>query len=171
MPLDAHDASVAVFVRGLTSLKSLLMKGEAHASVGGTDPAELLRAQLAPGMYSLAVQVHWAAEGARLAVDRLVGAAVAPPAGEGEAKSFAELHQRIDATVAYLRALEPEKVEAGLGRPIEIEHRGGSMKFVGAQFLLQFAIPGFFFHYVTAYGILRHQGVQVTKGDFMGPLG
>ena len=68
MLLSACDLSVAVFVRGLTNLKSMLMKGEAHASASGMDPAELTDAQLAPGMYGLAVQVHWAAEGARLAV-------------------------------------------------------------------------------------------------------
>lgn len=168
MPLNAHDLSVAVFVRGLTNLKSLLTKGEAHASASGMDPAELLDARLAPDMYSLAVQAHWAGEGARLAVDRLVGAMASPSAEE--ARSFGELYRRIDTTVAYLGTLTLEELEAGIDRTIELEHRGGSMRFVGGQFLLQFAIPNFFFHVTTAYGILRHKGVPVTKGDFTGAL-
>lgn len=172
MPLDARDASLAVFVRGLTSLKTLLTKAEKHASANGVDAAELITARLAPDMYDLAVQVHWAAEGARLAVDRLIGATTAPPSGQpDEAKTFAELHHRIDATVAYLTAVGPKELEAGLARTIEIDHRGGSMRFDGAAFLLQFAIPGFFFHVTIAYAILRHRGVQLTKGDFMGAMG
>jgi hypothetical protein len=169
MTLNARDLSVAVFVRGLTNLKSSLVKGEAYCSASGVDPAELIDAQLAPGMHNLAAQAHWAAEGARLAVDRLVGRASAAPAAD--AKSFAEIHHRIDATVAYLDTVKLEELEAGLDRRIEIEHRGGSMRFVGTQFLLEFAIPSFFFHVTTAYGILRHKGVQVTKGDFLGALG
>jgi hypothetical protein len=166
MPLDAHDLSVALFVRGLNNLKTLLSKAEAHAAVSGTDPLELIDAQLAPDMFKLGVQVHWAAEGAKLAVARLLGVPAAP--ATGEARSFAELFQRIDTTVAHLRALAPEDLEAGLARTIEIEHRGGSMKFSGGQFLTEFAIPSFYFHLTTAYGILRFKGVEITKGDFLG---
>jgi hypothetical protein len=169
MPMSARDLSVGVFVRGLTNMKGFLMKGEAHASANGMDPVDFIKAQLAPDMQSLAAQVHWAGEGARISVDRLLGATAAAPADE--AKSFAELFQRIDATLAYLGTIELKELEAGLARTIEIEHRGRSMKFVGSQFLLEFAIPSFFFHVTTAYCILRHQGVQVTKGDFIGALG
>ena len=169
MPVNAHDLSVAFFVRGLTNLKSVLRKGEAHAAATGRDPVELLRAQLAPDMHPLAAQVHWAGEGAKLAVDRLVGVSTKPRADD--AKSFAELHERVDATVAYLGTVAPADLEAGLARTIEVEHRGGSMRFVGEQFLLQLAIPGFFFHVTMAYAVLRQEGVAVTKGDFMGALG
>jgi hypothetical protein len=170
MPLNAHDASVVLFVRGLTSLKVLLTKGEAHAAAAGIDPADLLGAELAPGMYNLAVQVHWAAEGARMAVDRLIGAAVAPGAAD-EAKSFEDLHRRVDAALAHLGAVHSEATEAGLARTIEVAHRGASTRYPGSQFLQQFAVPNFFFHLTTAYAILRHKGVPVTKGDFLGPQG
>jgi len=169
MPVNARDLSVAVFARGLTNLKALLTKGEAHAAASGMEASALLDAQLAPGMHTLAAQAHWAAEGARLGVDRLIGKATA--ASAGEARTFAELYDRIDATIAYLAAVGPEELEAGLDRTITIEHRGGAMRFVGSQFLLEFAIPSFFFHVTTAYGIVRHQGVPITKGDFLGPLG
>ena len=170
MPLNAHDASVVVFVRGLTSLKVLLTKGEAHAAAAGIDPADLLGAELAPGMYNLAVQVHWAAEGARMAVDRLIDAALAPGPAD-EAKSFAELHRRVDAALAHLGAAQCEATEAGLARTIEVAHRGASTRYTGSQFLQQFAVPSFFFHLTAAYAILRHKGVPITKGDFLGPQG
>jgi hypothetical protein len=170
MPVNAHDVSVGLFVRGLTSLKVLLTKGEAHAAAAGIAPSHLLGAELAPGMYNLAVQVHWAAEGARMAVDRLIGAEGAPGAAD-EAKSFEELHRRIDAALAHLGAVPSGATEAGLARTIEIAHRGASTRYTGSQFLQEFAIPNFFFHFTTAYAILRHKGVPLTKGDFLGPQG
>ena len=171
MPLNVHDASVGVFVRGLSSLKVLLAKGDAHATATGLAPPELLCAELAPGMYGLAVQVHWAAEGARMAVDRLIGATVAPPVAADQAKSFAELQERVDAAIAHLAAVDGAALEAGLARTIEIAHRGSSTRYTGTQFLQQFAVPSFFFHFTTAYAILRHKGVPLTKGDFLGPQG
>ena len=116
--LKAFDLSVGVFVRGLTNLKGQLTKGEAHAAATGADPASLLHARLADDMYNLAVQTHWASEGAKLAVARLLGDAPAPLAEEG--KTFAELHERIEATVAHLRGVDPEALEAGLERTIEV---------------------------------------------------
>jgi hypothetical protein len=171
MHLNVHDASVGVFVRGLTSLKVLLAKGEAHAAATGFAPAELLGAELAPGMYGLAEQVHWAAQGAQMAVDRLIGATVAPPVAAEPAKSFADLHVRVDAALAYLGTVDGAALEAGLARTIEIQHRGSTTRYSGTQFLQQFAVPSFFFHLTTAYAILRHKSVPLTKGDFLGPQG
>lgn len=166
MPLTAHDFSVGLFVRGLTNLKAILKKGDAHASASGVDPRELLDARLAGDMYTLAVQVHWACEGAKLAVARLVGAPATPSAGE--ATSFDDLYERIDRTIDDLREVSPTAVDAGLERVIEMEHRGSTTKQAGSQFLVEFAIPSFFFHVTTAYGILRHNGVELTKGQFLG---
>ncbi len=166
MPLNAHDVSVALFARGLTNLKSLLMKGEAHASTNGVNPTELLQGQLAHDMYNLAVQVHWAADGAKLAVARVVGVTMLP--STDVEKTFAELYERIDDTTAYLAAVKPEDLETGLARTIELTYRGGSKVFRGDQFLLEFAVPNFFFHMTTAYGILRQKGVALTKSDFTG---
>ena len=181
MSLSAYDLSAGVFVRGLTNLKTQLMKAEDHAAANGSGEAALLEARLAAEgrvlgvasdaptdlhRYTLAAQVHWAAEGAKLAIAHLLGAPPAPAAND--AKSFADLHQRLDATIAYLRATAPNDLEAGLDRTIVIEHRRGSMRSSGGQFLLAFAIPHFFYHVTTAYGILRNQGVQLTMGDFLG---
>ncbi len=184
MSLNAYDLSAGLFVRGLTNLKMQLTKAEDHAAATGSGEAALLDAQLATDgrvrgvasdtpadlhMYTLAAQVHWAAEGAKLAITQLLGAPSVPAAND--AKSFADLHQRLDATIAYLREIAPSDLEAGLDRTIVIEHRRGSMRSSGSQFLLAFAIPHFFYHVTTAYGILRNQGVQLTMGDFLGNWG
>ena len=165
--LTAHELSAGLFVRGLANLKGILNKAEAHAAADAGGEAALIGAQLASDMNHLGIQVHWAAEGAKLAVDRLLGIA-APPTPASDAKSFAELEQRIDAAITYLGAVAPRELQAGLDRQIEVQHRGGSKRFTGRQFLLEFAIPNFYFHLTTAYCILRHAGVELTKGDFLG---
>jgi hypothetical protein len=183
MSLNAYDTSAGLFVRGLTNLNTQLTKAEEHAAVSGTGEAALLDAQIAaegpvPGAasapsdlhtYTLAAHVHWAAEGATLAIAQLLGAPRVPAVND--AKSFADLRHRLDATIAYLREIPPSDLEAGLDREIVIEHRRGSMRSSGSQFLLAFAIPHFFYHVTTAYGILRNQGVRLTMGDFLGNWG
>ena len=177
---DAYDLSAGLFVRGLSNLKAQLTKAEVHAAAGGGGEAALLDAQLGvhgrvPGssdvptdlhMYTLAAHVHWAAEGATLAIAQLLGAPVAPAAND--APRFAELHQHLDATIAHLQGVARSDLEAGLDRTVVIEHRHGSMRSSGGHFLIAFAIPHFFYHVTTAYGILRNQGVQLTMGDFLG---
>jgi hypothetical protein len=169
MPSNVRERTIAVLVRGLRNLESSLKKGEAHAGTHGLDPAALLGARLAGDMYDLAEQAHWAVEGARLAGARLVGEATSPRTAQ--ARTFAELHEAIHATVAYLEGLEPVALEAGLEGSVVLDHRGASTSMSGWQFFLQLALPSLFFHATTAYGILRHQGVPVTKGDFIGDLG
>lgn len=184
MPLNVYDQSAGLFVRGLTNLKTLLTKAEAHAAASGAGEAALLNARLdasergldvashAPAdvhMYTLAAQVHWAAEGATLAIAHLLGAPAKPAASAPH--SFAELHTHLDATIVHLRATSPSDLEAGLDRTITIEHRRGSMSFIGDQFLLEFAVPHFFYHLTSAYGILRNQGVPLTMADFLGSWG
>jgi hypothetical protein len=180
MSLNSYDLSAGVFIRGLTNLKLQLTKAEAHAAVGGSHESALLDAQLAvdggaPGAshapndlhaYTLAAQVHWAAEGAKLAIAHLLGAPPVPAAND--ARSFADLYRRLDATMTYLRGIAPSDLEAGLERTIVIEHPRGAMSSNGRHFLLAFAIPHFFYHVTTAYGILRNHGVQLTMGDFLG---
>ena len=183
MSLNAYTLSAGLFIRGLTNLKMQLTKAEDHAAASGNGEAALLDAQLAADgrihgtnyaptdlhMYTLAAHVHWAAEGAKLAIAHLLGAPSVPAAND--AMSFADLHQRLDATIAYLREIAPSDLESGLDRTIVIEHPRGSMRSSGSQFLLAFAIPHFFYHMTTAYSIMRNQGVQLTMGDFLGNWG
>lgn len=181
MSPNAYDLSAGVFVRGLSNLKAQLMKAESQAADSGRDAATLLDARLAQDgeltgaapydlhTYSLAAHVHWAAEGARMAIAMVLGAKAVPAPGEG--RSFAELYQHIDVTIAALRELPASELEAGLGRPVVVEHRRGSVSAEGGRFLLAFAIPHFYYHATTAYGILRSHGVQLTMGDFLGDWG
>jgi uncharacterized protein len=178
---NAYDLSVGPFVRGLTNLKTQLKKAEEHTAASGIGEAALLNASLAAQgpvsgavnaagadlhLYTLAAHTHWASEGAMLAIAKLLGAPRVP--AQNDAKSLADLHQRLDATIAFLRETSPSDLEAGLDREIVIEHRRGSMRSNGSRFLLAFAIPHFFYHVTTAYGILRNQGVKLTMGDFLG---
>jgi hypothetical protein len=184
LSLNAHDLSAGLFIRGLTNLKAQLSEAEAHAAESGMGEAALLDARLAAetrmgGMendapndlhrFSLADQVHWAAEGALLTIAQLLGAPRVPAANK--ARTFAELKLHLDATIAYLREIAPGDLEAGLDRVIIIEHRRGSMGASGDQFLVAFAIPHFYYHVTTAYSILRNQGVPLTMGDFLGNWG
>ena len=177
---NAYDLSSGLFSRALTNLKSQLTKAEAHAAASGTSTAVLLNAQLdargignsAPNdvhAYTLAAQVHWAAEGARLAIARLLGEPAVPTPLSAE--SFPELHERIDATVARLRDVASADLEAGLDREIVVTHRHGSVTASGDKFLRAYAIPHFFYHVSSAYGIMRNQGVPLTMGDYLGNWG
>jgi hypothetical protein len=158
--LQAFDVSAAVFARGLTNLKTLVTKGEAH----GTP----VTASLVEGMQDLAAQVHWASEGSKLALDRVLGVTQAPAPAPSPATTFADLHASIDGAIAYLEAIDPAALEAGLGRTIDLPVRGQTKSYRGDRFLLEFALPNFFFHLTLAYAILRKEGVPLEKGDFMG---
>jgi uncharacterized protein len=183
-PLNSYDLSVGVFIRGLTNLKSQLRKAEGYVAAGAGSEAALLGAQLAcdePAReaaaaspydlhaYTLAAHVHWAAEGAKLAIGQVLGTRSVP--APSDATCFSDLYDRIDATIAYLDGIPAADLDAGFDRPLVFEHRHGSIPSTGGHFLLAFGIPHFFYHVTTAYGILRNQGVRLTMGDFLGNWG
>lgn len=182
--LNPYDLSASLFARGLTNLKAQLTKAEDHAAANGIGEAAALDARLVDvghGLghavyssrdlhaYTLADQIHWAAEGARLAIAQVLGARPVPNAID--ARTFASLHQRIDSVLAYLREVVPSELEAGLDRTLVIENPRGSVRSSGDQFLVAFAIPHFFYHATAAYSIMRNQGVPLTMGDFLGNWG
>ncbi|RYZ05600.1 MAG: DUF1993 domain-containing protein [Myxococcales bacterium] len=158
--MQAFDVSAGVFVRGLSNLKTLLTKGEAH----GTK----VTASLVEGMQDLATQVHWVSEGSKAALDRVIAGSLAPAAPPSGAMTFADLHASIDGAISYLEAIDPAALEAGFERAIELPVRGGTKSYRGDRFLLEFALPNFFFHLTLVYAILRKEGVPLEKGDFMG---
>ena len=168
MPITA-DASITLFLRALTSLQKILSKAEAQAAERNISVPELLDARLgpaAPDMLTLASQVHWVAEGAKRTIERLLGAPSVTT--NDDAKTFAELHERIDAALAYVQASSPSDVEAGLSRTIEIEHPRGNMTFTGDRFLSELSIPHLYFHLTCAYAILRTRGIELRMGDLLG---
>ncbi|MGH8315921.1 MAG: DUF1993 domain-containing protein [Steroidobacterales bacterium] len=168
MALSMYQASVPVFIRMLTSLKAVLQKASAHAQARKIDEAVLVNGRLYPDMLPLARQVQIASDFARGTAARLAGAE--PPPFEDNEKTFAELTARIDRTVEFLRAKKATEIDGSEGREVVRPVRGEPHKFSGQNYLLQYAMPNFFFHVTTAYAILRHNGVELGKGDFIGAL-
>ena len=166
MSLSIHEVSVPVFVRMLGRLANILDKASAHAEAGKADPAALLASRLAPDMYPLAEQVRIAADAAVEAGARL--AQVDPPLFANEERSFADLVARIRRSVVFLEALEPSRFEGAERRSVSWKARGATISVMGAPYVLNHALPKFYFHLTTAYAILRHEGVALKKGDFMG---
>jgi uncharacterized protein len=168
MSIPMSRLTVPVFVRGLTVLSTLLEKAEAHAAQAGIAPETLLGARLAPDMLPLAAQVQRASDTSKFAVQRIGGGA-APTFADDES-TFAQLQARIAATLAYLQGVDPAQLDAGTGREIRLNWSETGPVFSGESYLLTFALPNFYFHVTTAHDILRNQGVQVGKRDYLGPL-
>ncbi len=165
MSITAYNASVPVFITVLTNMKAWLDKAAAQK-----DEAELIEARLAPDMYPLAKQVQLVSDSAKGCGARLAGVE-APSMPDTEA-SFAELKDRCDKTISFLESLDPEAVEAGLSKQIELKFpNGGGMRFDGLTYLNGFVLPNVYFHASMLYAILRAAGVDIGKLDFLAHLG
>ena len=167
MSLSMHAASVPVFQQMLTALSGVLAKAESHAADRKIEPAALLQARLFPDMFPLTRQVQIACDFATSVSARLAGAEV--PAYDGGDASFADLQQRIAATLAFIGGLDPAQFEGSEER--ELVLRPGTPKerrIGGRAYLMAYGLPQFFFHVTTAYDLLRHNGVEIGKKDYMG---
>ncbi len=168
MTLSVYQASVPVFTRGLTNLRAVLQKGYDHALAKHFEPSILLSSRLYPDMHPLTRQVQIASDAAKFCVSRLAGGE--PPKFEDVETTFDELYARIDKTIAYLQGVEAAQLEGSESRTVTLTVRGDKHEFAGDAYLLHFALPNFFFHLTTAYAILRHNGVEVGKFDYLGRL-
>jgi len=166
MTLSMYQASVPVFVRMLGNLSGLLDKAAAYAEARKIDPAVLLNARLYPDMLPLAKQIQIAADFAKATSARLAGIDV--PKYEDNETSFAEFKARIDKTLAFVKSVQLAQIDGSENRDINITVAGNPMSFKGMAYLLHFALPNFYFHLTTAYDILRHNGVEIGKRDFIG---
>lgn len=166
MALSLYDISVPVFLRGLGQLSHVLDKGLAHAQASGLDPATLVNARLAPDMFTLAGQVQSASDASKLGTARLAGI-TAPSFPDTEA-SYAELQARVAKTIDFLGSVDRALIDGAGDREVTMKVRGNELKFTAERYLLQFALPNFFFHVTTAYGVLRHSGVALGKLDYLG---
>jgi hypothetical protein len=166
MSISMYDASVPVFRQMLNSLSAILDKAESHASGRKIDPAALLQARLYPDMFPLTRQVQIAADFAKGACARLAGVEV--PRYEDTEQSFGELKQRIAKTVAFLEGLPRDAIANSEERDIVLTVAGQPMEFKGQEYLLHWALSNFYFHATTAYAILRHNGIELGKRDFIG---
>jgi uncharacterized protein len=166
MTLSMFKASVPVFTRQLANLSAILHKAEAHAAARKIDPVVFINARLAPDMFPFSRQVQSASDSAKGCAARLAGVEV--PSYADTETTFPELQARITKTVAFLQSLAPELIDGSEERAIILKIRGQETRFSGQHYLLNFALPNFFFHAVTAYDILRHNGVEIGKQDFLG---
>ncbi|HEY1996854.1 DUF1993 domain-containing protein [Paraburkholderia sp.] len=166
MSISMYQASVPVLVRGLTNLQNILGKAEAHAAEKQIDPAVFINGRLFPDMLPLVRQVYITTDTAKGCAARLAG--VEPPKYEDVEVSFEELHARIQKTIDYLKEFNAQQIDGSEERQVTLKMRSGPVEFTGLNYLLQFVLPNFYFHITTAYGILRHNGVEVGKLDFLG---
>lgn len=165
MSFGIYEASVPVFVNSLTNMRDWLGKAAQEKS-----EEAILEARLAPDMRPFPAQYQMASDSAKNALARLTGTE-APSMPDTE-KSFAELKERCDRTIAYLETFDAGSLVDSENREVVIKFPNGmGYRFVGAQYLAGFALPNFFFHVTTAYAILRNAGVSVGKPDFLQHLG
>ena len=167
MTLSMHAASVPVFKQMLASLADVLSKAEAHATDRKIDPNALLHARLFPDMFPLVRQVQVACDFAKSVPARLAGAEV--PAYEDTEQSFAELQARIAKTLEFIDGLDASAFDGSEQRQILLRPGTPKERAIGGQaYLLNYGLPQFFFHVTTTYALLRHNGVELGKKDFMG---
>jgi hypothetical protein len=168
MPFSIYQASVPVFIQMLEGLSAILVKTAAHAEARKIEPAVFCQLRLYPDMLPLARQVTMACDFAKLATARL--AAVEAPKYADDEQTFEELQARIAKTLAFIRSVPQAEVEAGAERRISMKLAAGQHEFTGPGYLMHMALPNFFFHVTTAYAILRGNGVELGKRDFIGSL-
>lgn len=166
MSLSMYQASMPAMLQMLSNLRKLLERGEAHAQARKFDSAVLAGSRLAPDMYPLTRQVMIATDAAKGCGARLSGSE--NPKFEDTEQTLAELIARVDKTIAYLKSLKPEQFDGSETRAIVIKTPFAELNFTGEQYLMHFALPNFYFHVTTAYNILRHNGVEIGKRDFLG---
>ena len=160
-----YDASIPVFIHFLNGLAALLRKAEAHVQAKKLDADAFLHARLFPDMFTFTKQVQLACDFAKGTSARLAG--VTAPSHADDEKSFDELHDRIRKTVDFLRSLNKDQFREAAERAVTFKAAGKDMTVKGAQYLSNVGLPNFYFHVTTAYGLLRHNGVEIGKADFL----
>src|SRR5512142_2628119 len=165
MKITVQAVTVDMFANSLNSLSALLEKGLAHATARKFDPSVLVNARLAPDMFPLSRQVQLACDLAKNSVARLAG--LEPPKFEDTEKTFDELRARVARTIDYIKGVPASALEAAEDRDITVPAGDRKFEFKGLPFLQRWAIPNVFFHVSMVYAILRHNGVEIGKRDFL----
>jgi hypothetical protein len=166
MTISMYTASTPRLANILKNVSAILTKAEAHAEARKIEPAALLTARLYPDMLPLTKQVQIMCDMAKGAVARLGGVEI--PKHEDTETSFAELQLRIAKVIAFIESVPQSQIEGSEDRKVTLTIRGQETVFTGLQYFLGFALPNFYFHAVTTYDILRHNGVELGKRDFIG---
>ena len=168
MSNSMYQCSALVFTHNLKNLSKILRQAAADCKARGYDPSVLLNTRLAPDMLPLIRQVQIATDNAKGCCARLTG--VANPVFEDDETTFPELQERIKRVLGFIRSLKAAQFEGSDSRQVEMKTPIGNLTFNGADYLNGWALPNFYFHYGAAYNLLRHNGVQLGKLDFLGPV-
>lgn len=168
MPISLYDVSMPIFTLSLNNLAAILDKAETHADTKKIDPKVLPQARLIADMLPLSAQIQIACDTAKGAGARLAGMAV--PKHEDTEATIADLKARVAKTLDFIKSIKPGQFEGAEARQIVLEFPNGTLKFTGVTYLTNFALPNFFFHVTMAYALLRKDGVDLGKRDFLGPV-
>lgn len=168
MSLSMYQASIPVFERQLNNLSAVLKKAEAHAVAKKIEPEVFATARLAPDMFPLIRQVQIATDGVKGCAARLAGVEI--PSYPDTEKTFPELQARIAKTIDFLKTFKAGQIDGSEERQVTLKIRGQEIVFAGQPYLLNFVLPNLFFHTSIAYAILRHNGVEIGKMDYLGSM-
>jgi len=167
MPLSMHSLCAPTYVRLLGNLQNWLDKAQAHAEVRKFDSNNYLGLRLAPDMLPLSRQIQIASDMAKGCMARLSGIEV--PKWDDNEATLAELRARAQKGIDYVKSFSAAQIDGSEGREISIPTRAGEpLVFTGENYLKHYALPNFYFHVTTAYALLRHAGVEIGKGDYLG---
>ena len=168
MSMTMYQLSVPTFIHMLTSLTALLQKAATYAAAKKIDPSILASSRLFPDMLPLTKQVQIATDSAKGCAARLAGQQ--SPAYQDNETTLDELIARVQKTIDYLNTFNPLQIDGSENRNIDLKVGPYEMKFTGQHYLERFALPNFYFHVTTAYNILRHNGVEIGKQDYLGEI-
>jgi len=168
MSLSMYQASIPVFIRQLNNLTAILKKAETYAEGKKIDTTIFVNDRLIADMFPLSRQVQIAADIVKGGAARLAGVEV--PSFPDTEKTFPELYARMDKTIEFLKTFKPEQIDGSELRTVTLKLGGKETSFQGQPYLLNFVLPNLYFHASMTYAILRHNGVDVGKMDFLGKL-
>ena len=168
MTISMHSASVPIFARMLGNLTTWLDKAEAHALARKFDTSVYLAARLAPDMLAFTKQIQIGCDAAKFGIARLSG--VEAPKFEDNETTFAELRERVRKTLEFIQSVPKDAIDGTDDKDVVVPRRDGPITLKGEFYLKHFVLPNFFFHITTVYALLRHNGVELGKNDYLGAL-
>ncbi|HEY4124405.1 MAG TPA: DUF1993 domain-containing protein [Rhizomicrobium sp.] len=168
MSFTIYDASIPPLIRTLQSLSKILDKAVAQAKEKDMNLQTLLDARLAPDMHPFTRQIQLLSDASKGGAARLAG--TEPPSFADTETTFPELQARIAKTIDFLKSIAPEKLEGAEDRAIELKTPRGPLNFTGKEYLTGFVLPNFYFHVTTAYALLRSNGIEIGKLDYLGAV-
>jgi len=166
MAISMYQASIPQFKKMLSNLSIILKKGEEYASAKKIEGTVLTGERLFPDMFPLSKQVQIACDQVKNGMARLAG--IEPPKFDDSETTFAELQERVAKTIAFIDGIKPAQVDGTEAKEIQFSIKEWHFEFVGEQYLLTWIIPNFYFHVTTTYNLLRHNGVEIGKADYLG---